>query len=65
MPDPTKKITIEADGPLIIHGDVSLVRKSPIVSEHGEPLTWKKEETLRSSGAYALCRCGHSSSKPF
>ncbi len=65
MPDPTKKITIEADGPLIIHGDVSLVRKSPIVSEHGEPLTWKKEESLRCSGVYALCRCGHSSSKPF
>ncbi len=50
---------------MIIHGDVSLVRKSPIVSEHGEPLTWKKEETLRSAGVYALCRCGHSSSKPF
>ncbi len=65
MSDSIQKITIEADGPLIVRGAIPLVRKSPIMSEHGEPLAWKKEENLRTSEAYALCRCGRSANKPF
>jgi len=60
-----KKIVIKQNGPYIVHGDVPLVRKAQVVSEHGEPLTWKKGETLETSEPYALCRCGQSSKKPF
>ena len=60
-----RKIVIRKNGPYIVHGDVLLVRKAQVVSEHGEPLTWKKGETLETSEPYALCRCGQSSKKPF
>ena len=60
-----KRIVIEENGPYRVEGDVPLVRKSQIVSEYGEPLTWQKDENLPTSGTYELCRCGQSSTKPF
>lgn len=37
-----------------------------MISEHGEPLTWRKEGVLPTSeGEYHLCRCGQSSNFPF
>jgi CDGSH-type Zn-finger protein len=46
-------------------GDIPLVRKIQIVSEHGEPLTWKKTETLKTRKPCLLCRCGKSRTMPF
>lgn len=60
-----QRIIIEKDGPYVVHGNVPLVRKTQIVSEYGEPLTWRKEETLTMDTTYRLCRCGQSSNKPF
>ncbi len=60
-----KKIVVRRNGSFIVHGDLPLVRKTQVVSEHGEPLTWRKGETLETSEPYALCRCGQSSKKPF
>ena len=60
-----QKIIIQPNGPYTVRGGVSLVRKTPVISEHGEPLTWEKGETLRTSEAYSLCRCGRSGNKPF
>ncbi len=61
-----KKIVITEDGPYLVQGDVPLVRKTQVVSEYGEPLTWQKTATLATDpGEYALCRCGQSSDKPF
>ena len=60
-----KRIIVEKNGPYIVQGDVPLVRKSQIVSEYGEPLAWKKGETLVTSTTYKLCRCGQSGRKPF
>ena len=59
-----KKIVIEYAGPYQVHGNIPLVRKIQIVSEHGEPLTWKKEGTIETKGKYDLCRCGQSRDKP-
>jgi CDGSH-type Zn-finger protein len=63
--DNNKKIVIQKNGPYVVHGDVPLVRKTQVVSEYGEPLTWQKCETLEASETYELCRCGKSSHKPF
>ena len=60
-----KKIVIRKYGPYIVHGVVPFVRKAQVVSEHGEPLTWKKEGAIETDEPYALCRCGQSSKKPF
>jgi CDGSH-type Zn-finger protein len=60
-----KRIVVQRDGPYVVHGNVPLVRKAQVVSEYGEPLTWRKEETLAVPETYLLCRCGHSQQKPF
>lgn len=65
MADEAPKITIRPNGPYIVTGGIPLVRKTPVVSEHGEPLTWKTGEVLSTEARYALCRCGKSDNKPF
>jgi CDGSH-type Zn-finger protein len=64
MPDDVL-ITSRPGGPLIVKGEVPLVRKMAVHSEHGEPLAWKTGELLETGETYALCRCGDSSNKPF
>ena len=65
MKDNLQKITVEPNGPYRVQGSIPLVRKSPVMSEHGEPLAWKTEEELTASGVFFLCRCGASRNKPF
>jgi CDGSH-type Zn-finger protein len=61
-----KKITIDFDGAYKVEGAIPLVRKVQIVSEHGEPLAWKKEELPQpTESPYLLCRCGQSKDFPF
>ena len=64
-PSPGKKIEIIKDGPYCVSSGVPLVRKTQVVSEYGEPLTWKKEGATECDEEYALCRCGQSANKPF
>ena len=61
-----KRIVVIKNGPYSVEGDVPLVSKTQVVSEHGEPLTWQKDAvfTVRE-GEYHLCRCGQSGNKPF
>ncbi len=60
-----KQIEICCNGPYIITGDIPLVCKTQVVSEYGEPLSWKKEGELATDEGYFLCRCGQSGHKPF
>lgn len=60
-----RRIVVTADGPYVVHGQVPLVHKEQVVSEHGEPLTWKTGEATETPDTYELCRCGKSSYKPF
>ena len=46
MADNERRITVKPNGPYIVYGNVALVRKSEVLSEHGEPLTWKRDEVL-------------------
>jgi CDGSH-type Zn-finger protein len=63
--DTSKKIVVMKDGPYLVRGSVPLVRKIQVVSEHGEPLAWRKGELFETGETYALCRCGQSRDKPF
>jgi len=60
----SKKIVVRKNGPYVVYGELPLVRKEQIVSEHGEPLTWRTGETLETREPYLLCRCGHSGTAP-
>lgn len=62
---PMPRIVIEKNGPYVIHGQAPLVRKTQVVSEHGEPLTWQKTGELETDQNYRLCRCGQSKTRPF
>ena len=59
------KIIVTRRGPYSVEGGIPLVRKEPVVSEHGEPLTWRKGEVLNTGKFYTLCGCGESGTKPF
>ncbi len=61
---PGKRMVITEDGPYVVHGHVPLVHKAQVVSEHGEPLTWRKGEVIEMPETYELCRCGQSSYRP-
>jgi CDGSH-type Zn-finger protein len=61
----SKRIVVLPNGPYLVYGDVPLVRKTKIVSESNDALTWHKTEVIDTEETYALCRCGQSSSKPF
>lgn len=59
------RIVVEADGPYRVEGSIPLVTKTQVVSEYGEPLTWKTGERIKTGEEYSLCRCGHSKEFPF
>lgn len=62
----SKRIRITLDGPIVVPGDIPLYRKIQVVSEYGEPLTWRNEGRIETEGGeYELCRCGLSKNKPF
>ncbi|MFA1541956.1 ferritin-like domain-containing protein [Actinomadura monticuli] len=60
-----RRIVVLRDGPYVVYGGIPLRRKSKIVSADNDALTWKTGEDLPTEDVYALCRCGHSGSKPF
>jgi CDGSH-type Zn-finger protein len=66
IPSNAKFIKVSKNGPYEVHGGIPLVRKTQVVSEYGEPLTWRKLGTIEpGEDPYYLCRCGQSSHKPF
>ena len=60
-----KKIVVQKDGPYQVYGGIPLVRKTQVVTDQGEPLTWRRGEALPAGERYDLCRCGRSRNKPF
>jgi CDGSH-type Zn-finger protein len=60
-----KRIVVTKDGPYVVHGGVRMACKTQVVSEYGEPLTWRTEEVADQPETYELCRCGRSSYKPY
>ena len=61
----TPKIIIKRDGSYHVYGNIPLVHKTQVVSEYGEPLTWKKDKEYEAKEYYKLCRCGHSEIEPY
>lgn len=65
MADEQPNVKVQPNGPYVVSGSVPLRVKEPIVSEHGEPLSWRTNEITDQGAAYALCRCGGSANKPY
>ncbi|MGB7537559.1 MAG: CDGSH iron-sulfur domain-containing protein [Anaerolineales bacterium] len=64
-PIPERVIVVQKNGPFLVKGGIPLYDKIQVVSEHGEPLTWKMGQIYKTGGSYILCRCGKSSKMPF
>lgn len=59
------RITVRKDGPYVVEGGVPLTRKSIVLTEKRESMTWQKDAELDAAPVYKLCRCGLSANKPF
>jgi CDGSH-type Zn-finger protein len=64
-PVPERVIIVQKNGPFLVKGGIPLFDKIQVVSDQGEPLTWKKGQTYKTGPSYILCRCGKSSKMPF
>lgn len=58
------EIRVTADGPYEVRG-VPLARTAQVETEFGEPIGWAADEPIPTGRRAVLCRCGHSSTKPF
>ncbi len=62
-------ITIAPNGPYRVTGGIPLIQRYPAESRYGEPLAWDPvgapEPERPVELDYWLCRCGHSSDKPY
>ena len=59
------RIVVCEDGPYLVEGNIPVVRKVQVVTDRGEPVTWKKTQSIEMKPGDALCRCGQSHQKPF
>lgn len=59
------RVVVTRDGPYLVSGDVPLSKQTIVTDEEGGSEAWKASAPFKSQKSYALCRCGHSKSKPF
>ncbi len=59
------KVVVSKNGPYLVSGNVPLAKQTIVGDAQGESTAWKQGDPYPQQGSYALCRCGHSKSKPF
>lgn len=59
------QIRVQKNGPYIVTGNIPLMPMTIECDGKGIPTQWVIGEKLQTPPTYALCRCGHSSNKPF
>ena len=59
------EITVTKDGPYRVRGSVPIFVQRIVADANGESVEWEQGQAIDAPAEYALCRCGHSSTKPF
>jgi CDGSH-type Zn-finger protein len=59
------KIVIQEDGPYEVHGEIPLHIQNIVANAEGRSWDWETGKSYVVGKTYQLCRCGHSSHKPF
>ena len=59
------KVTVVKDGPYLVSGGVPLAKQAIEANAAGESVAWREGKRYPAADNYALCRCGHSRTKPF
>ena len=62
---PAAKVTITKNGPYRVSGNLPLGEETIGANAAGESVKWEHGKQYPQQAQYALCRCGHSSHKPF
>ncbi|MFQ5597441.1 MAG: CDGSH iron-sulfur domain-containing protein [Nitrospiria bacterium] len=60
----TIRIKVMKDGPYEVTG-ADLVKMNIVLNPAGRPISWARGAKIDHAESYLLCRCGHSSNKPF
>ena len=61
----TARVQITPNGPYLVSGGVPLGTQTIVTNQAKESVTWQPGADYSAQAQYALCRCGHSASKPF
>jgi CDGSH-type Zn-finger protein len=64
-PEAEISITVTNDGPYRVRGSVPIYVERIVADANGESVDWERGPAIEAPAEYALCRCGHSSTKPF
>ena len=62
---PGARIVVSKDGPYIVSGNAPLADQTIVTDAQGNSQSWEEGNKYSVRKGYALCRCGHSNSKPF
>ncbi len=58
-------ITVTRNGPYVVTGRVPLAKQTTEADAEGQSRDWQHGPEFEVAETYSLCRCGHSSHKPF
>ncbi len=64
-PKSEARVTVTRNGPYLVSGAIPLARQTIVTDAEGGSQEWRQGEALAAPEKYALCRCGHSQTKPF
>lgn len=59
------RVVVTKNGPYLVSGAVPLARQAIVADQEGGSHEWRETQPFPRAESYALCRCGHSGSKPF
>lgn len=59
------RVVISKNGPYVVSGSVPLAKQTITADAEGGSETWAEGVAFPPQEKYSLCRCGHSSNKPF
>jgi CDGSH-type Zn-finger protein len=60
-----RKIVVSENGPYLVSGGIPIAVQEITPNKEGFSWEWKQGRSFDSEDDYALCRCGHSKTKPF
>jgi CDGSH-type Zn-finger protein len=64
-PKAEPRVIVSSNGPYLVSGGVPLAKQTIVDDGEGGSVEWREGPAVPAAQAYALCRCGHSSNKPF
>ena len=62
---PGPRVVVSKNGPYLVSGAIPLAKQTIRTDADGGSESWAEGKTYPAQEKYALCRCGHSHTKPF